>query len=188
MNYEPLGQLEQQETGLPFSRLVIGTDFDRTARKIADRIRDYYQGIDLLNPGLWRKLGWNPSDGPVGSFLRHYITLAGTWKESLNASNRGRFTDALVERYDTPREDAADYVKALLELSQAGQVPDSIRKPWTYEYEPPSIEGAARKAATGIILLVIGGIAVYGIATTAGPQAARIMKTRSRKRKKGTFA
>lgn len=184
MNYE-LGQLEQHKTGLPFSRLVIGTDFDRTARKIVDRIRDYYSGIDVLNIGLWRKLGWNPSDGPVGEFLRHYITLAGSWKEPLQPSNKGRFTDAIVERYNMRREDVTDYVRAFLELSQSGQVPDTIRKPWGYEYEPPSLEGAARKATTGIILLVIGGIAVYGIATTAGPQAAKILK--SRRQKKGIF-
>lgn len=186
MNYEYLGQLEQHETGLPFSRLVIGTDFDRTARKIVDRIKDYYPGVDFLNAGLWRKLGWNPSDGPVGQFLRHYIVLAGRWKEALDASNRGRFADAMVERYDMRREDVSDYIRALLELSQAGAVPDTIRKPWTYEYEPPSLERAAGKAVAGIILLVIGGVAVYALASTIGPQTAQTLKA-SRKHKKGTF-
>lgn len=178
MNYY-LG--DEQAPAPLFVRLVAPTDLDQTVKRMIDVIKDYYSGVDLLNLGLWRKLGWE--GGPVVDFLQRYFIIARTRKEAVNEANMASFVADYLSRYPGSREDdTVDYFQALVDLAKAGMVPDTIYRPWTYEPQTlaEEIGGVVQKSVVPtIILFGVLAIAAYGVSTTILPQLAKAKGSRS---------
>lgn len=137
MNYSVLGQVYrgEQSPGIPFWRYIDPTEFDKAAASIVDQINQYHTGIDLLNPKLWLCIG--PFGSPVAEFLKGYIQIASERKEAVSPENLNSFQLELLNRFDIKPYCSDEYFRALMDLYNAGQIPDVIFKPWGYVPEEP---------------------------------------------------
>ena len=161
---------DTQTGALPVIRIFSPSDVDKVGEYMRRIIKDKYEGIDIFNLDLWRKLG--ADGGPIRTWLERLIFVSRKMHESLNTQSKLRFSDTMITDYSYRPEDMADYIDAYLQAKQAGYVPATIDFPWTYE--PSTVSGAisdiAKQSAIPVSLLALAAVAVYGLSTTGVSQ------------------
>lgn len=164
--------IDETKPAAPFVRIVAPTDIQKVSMAMAELIKGYYPGLDLLNPSLWRKLGFSAVEGPLVTFVQRVVSRERELKQSLTADGSEYFLDYLLNTYGYRADDLADYMKAYVDLVRQGSVPKSIMEPW--DYTPTTFAqdvGAATGAATkSIAPLLLGAIAVYAAVTVLLPK------------------
>lgn len=154
-----------------FVRVVAPTDIQTVSAAMARIIKDYYPGMDMLNPTLWHLLGAFTYEGPVIEFLQRVIALEREWKTSLNEGSSNRFKAELRSRHGYSVDDVVVYVRAYLQAIREGLVPDSIMMPWSYS--PTSAAEDVGAAAAGVMKSVwpyaLGALAVYALISAFAP-------------------
>lgn len=165
--------IDETQPALPFVRLVAPTDIQQVAAELSRIIKDYYPGFDLLNPDLWRKLGFSTLEGPLIDFLQRLVQVERERGDSLTASNISSYYVAMKDRYGYSTEDLNDYLRAFTEAAAAGLVPDTILKP--YSYTPTTAaEDVAQTVSRTVIPtlgpLLLGALAIYAAVTVLLPK------------------
>jgi len=165
MNYDLLGRDEQESAGL-FIRLVAPTDMDKVVKRLAQLIADQYSW-DWINPTLTGRLGFD--SGRVYEFMRDYMRTAKTLHNFITRESYPQFFDSMKRAYGDKYSDAdlADFIPALLNLSETGDIPESILKPYDYEEvgfiaDVTSTAGKLAFSPVGIIAVLAIGIYAFG--------------------------
>lgn len=179
-----LGADETKPT-VPFYRVINPTEVEKVAMEIARLIKSYYAGWDFFNIDLWRKLGFDPQagNGPVVQFLQDYIQISRESRKHLTEENKQWWIDAVVSRSKIRADDAADYIRAMLDMIRAGTMPEIILHP--YDYVPTEIgddiASVSGKVFPKVLLAaaVITGIVI--LSNSIIPQTAKAIKTMKRK-------
>lgn len=176
---------DETKPAAPFVRLVNPSELDKVALEISRLIKSYYAGFDIVNPALWRKLGFDVGSqgNPVQEFLQGYIQVARETQKSLSERNKEWWIDALHSRYDIRTDDLSDYIRAMLDMIRANTMPDAILKP--YDYTPTEIgEDIAKGVFPKFVLAaaVIGGTLV--LANTLIPQVTTSIAAARKRRKR----
>lgn len=180
---------DETKTGTGFIRYVNPTELDKVAKELARLIKSYYAGWDIANPTLWRKLGWEPSSGPLGEFLQNYIQLSRETRESLSERNKEWWINTMESRFGTRRDDLTDYINAMLDMIRAGTMSNVILKPYTYQ--PTELGEDIGKAVGGVFPKLVIAIAVIAgvmvLSNTIIPQVTTsVGAARARRRKRKT--
>lgn len=160
---------DETKPAAAFVRLVNPTELDKAAQEMARLIKDYYAGWDFFNLSIWRKIGVTVEGGPIYDFLQHYIQISRENGDSLSERNKDTWVQAIVTRYGTREDDVQDYIKAMLDMINAGTMPDVILKP--YGYEPTEIGQDIMSSVLPKLIIataIIGGVMV--LSSTIIPQ------------------
>lgn len=175
---------DETKPGAPFVRLVNPSELDKVALEMSRLIKSYYAGFDIVNPALWRKLGFDVGSqgNPVQEFLQSYIQVARETRTHLSEANKEWWIDALHTRFNIRKDDLSDYIRAMLDMIRANTMSDTILKP--YDYTPTEI---GEDIAKGVFPKFVFAAAVIGgslvLANTLIPQVTKsIAGARRRKR------
>lgn len=181
MNYTLGAESTQEQANAPlFVRLFNPSEFDLAAQNIAKRIKSYYPGVDLLNLKLWSMLGFDPQRGPVGEFLDNYIIVSRERQQSVTFVDMQEWVSYFESRFGTKREYLENYFKALLELANAGEIPDVIYRPYQYEFKAPEPGDNILPAVKPVINKLIIGAVIVGVAYVTAPSILKAFSTRRR--------
>lgn len=161
MVYQQTLGIDQQDQGIPFYRFINPTDLDKVVKKMVEVINDNHS-FDLVNPSLWALVGLGGDT--VAAFMKRYILVARQLRKTLTQSTRAIYEAELNTRYGYNDKALDEYLDAYLQVLSAGLVPDSIARPWNYNES--SIQSDILKT---LIPLVLGAVAVYGVATVGLP-------------------
>jgi len=167
--------ISQQEPALPVVRLIAPTDIQEVAWKMGEYIGDRHSW-DWINPSMWRIVGFE--SGNIIDFLQRYILVARQWKEPLTRENQDRFSSHFLSEYDYRESDLSEIFEAFFAIREAGLMPDTIYRPWSYEGTTlaEDIGAAAGKAVLPLGILAIAAVAVYAFFSKGAPAIA-IAKT-----------
>jgi len=179
MNYY-LGALSEQDPGALFLRWVNPTEFDKAKLEIIDYLKRQHSW-DLVNPKLWALVGFD--GGPVVEFLKSYIEIAGTRKESVTRENMEIFVGQLQRDYNEKTAHSREYLRALIALRAAGEIPDTIYKPWTHTRTEPyeALTPAVQKTFNKLIWVGLGVAVIYAVGPAIVKQVGARGSRRSRK-------
>lgn len=166
-NIPMLGQDEQQK-GEFFWRTINPTEFDKTAVRLAKRLKSYYSW-DLVNPRVWSLVGAFEHSGPHTDWLEAYISVSRDTGMLMNDEYQDYIVAEIEQRYGIPAGKQQEYVRAFRELIDEERVPDILIRPFSYSLEemrePIDIVADVAKGTVNTALLIGGGVlAVYLLA------------------------
>lgn len=164
--------IDETQPAPVFVRLVSPTDIQKVSARMSAIIKDYHEGLDILNPYLWSVLGMSTLSGPVVDFLTRLVGLQRERKDSLTKDTAAAYILLIAARFpEYSTEQIKDYVNSYLQCMSEGVVPESIVRP--YDYHPSSAaEDAAAVATSAVKSLapwLVGGAVVYMLITAGIP-------------------
>jgi hypothetical protein len=147
----------EQQQGLPFVRFLFPSDADRVAQAMTQIIRDRYK-LDWINPAAWGAVGIGGD--AVFTFLRRLMLYQRSTKTVVDEANRFQYESYMSTKYGYSQKLSEQYFDAYLEVVNAGLVPNSILKPWTYTPSSPIVQW---------VVIGLSAVAVYAAVSKGVP-------------------
>jgi hypothetical protein len=167
---------DQQSRSAPFIDMIAPNDFDKLVSDIWKNVSLQYTWIYILFSGY--------SVDKCSNMLAAYLAESRTSKTVLTPQSFLDFKQILMSKYGFSDEHTNLFLNGFINADEQGLVPASLKTPWTYT-STSAIEDIANQLANKttndltnrIFWYALGGIAVYGIATSIIPQLAAGSKT-----------